>query len=115
MHAYNQIPICPNDISEAAILTPFGLFEFPYVFFGLRNAEQSFQRFMSEVLRDLDCCYVYIDNIFAASSTIEEHERHLCELFERLNAYGVLLNCTKCVFSAPVVMFLGYAVSAYGT
>lgn len=40
------------------ITTPFGLFEFPFMTFGLRNAAQTFQRFMDEVTRGLDFCFV---------------------------------------------------------
>lgn len=45
----------------------------------------------------------------------EEHERHLPELFTRLQQYGVFVNPAKCVFGAANVRFLGYQVSGEGT
>ena len=44
VRAYHPIPASPSDITKMAITTPFGLFEFMKMPFGLRNAAQTFQR-----------------------------------------------------------------------
>jgi hypothetical protein len=83
--------------------------------FGLRNAAQTFQRFMDEILKDMDFCFSYLDDILVFSRSPEEHDKHLRSLFTQLTTYGILLNPSKCVFRAPVISFLGYTISSLGS
>jgi len=71
---YHHIPIAEEDHPQTAVITPFGVFEYNVMPFELRNAAQ-FQKLMDCVLRGLDCCHCYIDDILIAD--LETHRLHL--------------------------------------
>ena len=67
----------PADIPKSAIITPFGLFEFLRLPFGLRNAAQTFQRIMNRIFSDLPFCFVYLDDILVFSNSLADQHVHL--------------------------------------
>jgi hypothetical protein len=97
-------PVHRNDIQKTAITTPFGLF----MSFGLRNAVQTFQRLMDDILRGHAFSFVYLNAILFFSRSLEEHPQHLRTFFDRLQKYGIVMNPAKCIFQAPEVTFIGY-------
>ena len=83
--------------------------------FGLRNAAQTFQRFIDEVLRGLSFCYAYIDDVLIASSTAAEHKQHLRLVFQHFRECGVIVNPSKCEFGVTELIFLGHTLNSRDT
>lgn len=108
---FHNIPIVSDDICKTAFTSPVGLFEYLRMPLGLKNAPSTFQRFLNEVLFDLDFVFCYLDDIFISSSDVSEHQINLKILFQRLHSYVLTINLNKSRFFCSSVNFLGHKIS----
>lgn len=104
------------DPAKTAVTTPFGLFEWSRMPFGLCKAPATFQRLMGVVLGDLtfETLLVYLDDIIVFSSDFDTHCERLEVVFNRLRQHGLKLKPSKCHILRPKVKYLGHIISARG-
>ncbi|KAI3365400.1 hypothetical protein L3Q82_010490 [Scortum barcoo] len=78
---------------------------------GYKNSPNVFQSAVMDVLKDLGAT-IYIDDVFIADDTEEEHLEKLQKVIKRLTEAGLKLNLKKCQFGQFEVTYLGFQVAA---
>lgn len=113
---YNQVPVSEADRAKTAFCTPFGLFEWNRMPFGLCNAPSTFQRLMQRMFGDQQCQSVllYLDDIVIFASTVAQHLQRLEMVLARLQMEGLKAKLQKCAFFKPEVQYLGHIISQHG-
>jgi hypothetical protein len=99
-----------------SFITPFGMYCYVTMTFGLRNAGATYQRCMQHVFGDHigRTVEAYVDDIVMKTRKADDLVSNLSIAFGCLRANGVKLNPEKCVFGVPRGMLLGYIVFQQG-
>ena len=113
---YYQIKLAEKDRDKSAFVTPFGMFRFTRMPFGLRNAPAAFQRLMDRFRVGLAEIFilVYLDDIIISSRSFKEHYKDLEKVFSRLNAFNLKINRLKSNFCCEKVRYLGHIITNEG-
>jgi ribonuclease HI len=113
---YHQIKMKESDQLATSFITPFGMYCYTTMPFGLRNAGATYQRCMNHVFREHIGRMVeaYVDDIVVKTRKASNLISDLEVTFRCLKAKSVKLNPEKCVFRVPRGMLLGFIVSERG-
>ena len=95
-----------EDREKTAFSTPFGLFDFVRMPFGLQNAGATYSRIMRIVLDGLETTDNFVDDFVSFSGAWNVHLLELRRLFERVRSAGLTVKPSKCHFGYPEVEFL---------
>jgi hypothetical protein len=111
---YNQIKLKKEDEEKTTFITPYDVFCYQVMPFGLKNAGATYQRMMKNCIRSQigHNIQVYIDDVVITTRKEESLINDLQESFDNLDRYKLKLNPTKYSFSVFVGQLLGFLVSA---
>lgn len=112
---YWQVPLSRQSKAKTAFLAGNSAYEFNVMPFGLCNAPSTFQRLMNKVLDGCgDFTMAYLDDIIIFSNSIDDHSKHINEVFQRIQNAGLKIRPEKCCFQASTFDFLGYQITTSG-
>lgn len=113
-HAYQQIELDEASQKLMVINTHQGLLKYKRLNYGVASAPAIFQRAMEGVLDKVPGTAVFLDDVIVTGKTVQEYERNLALVLEKLVAAGLTLKEEKCEFGVDSVTYLGYKVSRNG-
>jgi hypothetical protein len=113
---YHQIKMKESDQLATSFVTPYGIYCYVTMPFGLKNVGATYQRTMQKCLADQirRNIHAYVDDIAIMSKKQDDLIADLQETFNNLRKYNMMLNPTKCVFGVPAGQLLGFIVSHRG-
>src|ERR1041384_1722643 len=113
---YNQIWMKEEDEERTSFITPYDVFCYKTMPFGLKNTGATYQQMMQACLKEKigRNMQVYVDDIIIKTYKAATLLDDLRETFATLKKYRIKLNPKKCAFGVPAGKLLGYMVSARG-
>ena len=82
--------------------------------FGVKSAPQKYQQVIRDVLRGCEGVANIADDLVVHGKGVEEHDRRLFAVLDRLIEVGLTVNGDKCEFRLTKLKFFGHELSSDG-
>jgi hypothetical protein len=111
---YHQISLAIDDEEKTTFITPFVIFCYTKMAFGLKNGRATYKKCVHTVLegqigRNVEA---YIDDIVVKLEKRGDLLDNIKENFDNLRKFKMMLNPKKCIFGVSLGKLLDYMVSS---
>jgi hypothetical protein len=113
---YHQLALHRDDEDKTMFITPHGIYYYKVMTFGLKNAGATDQKAVkkclaSQIGKNVEA---YVNDVVVKTTVENQLIADLTETFANLREFKWKLNPTKCVFSVPSGLLLGFMVGHRG-
>ena len=114
--AFHVVPLSEDSKEKTAFSTPFGLYQFKRLPFGLANGPSTYARLIKMVLSQIPTSIAipYLDDTIIHSPSLEAHFSDLKQVLEAHKQAGLKLQPSKCQLFQKSINYLGHLVSSKG-
>jgi len=111
---FPQIPLNVSTSRLTTLNTPFGLYKYNFLPFGLSCLPAIFQQAIDQVIEGLVGVIAYQDDLLVYSESEADHQQLLHALLDRLQQFNVRINSKKSTFFKRSIQYLGFCLSGEG-
>ena len=114
--AFHVLEIRKEDRPKTAFSTPWGLYQYKRMPFGLCNGPASYSRLVQLVLQGIppESALPYLDDTIVHSPTVQQHFKDLGAVLAAHQKAGLKLQPAKCQLFQKEVAYLGHLISQEG-
>lgn len=112
--AYKQLCLDYESRQYATINTHKEFFQYTRLPIGISSAPGIFQRTWMNLLQNIPCVIIRVDDILVSGALEEDHLNNFEEELKQLASTGLRLRKNKCMLMEPQVTHLGHKVSKKG-
>ena len=111
---FHQIELEEESRKITTFVTHRGLYRYKRLMFGIASAPEKYQKIIRDTLAGCPGVANMADDVIIYGVTVEEHDRNLFKVLQRLRERGLTLNGRKCEFRLSQLTFFGHNLSKRG-